>query len=671
MIKINSFDVFDTVLVRVTGSPSSVFLLLGKQLANLSLIDCTPEVFARLRISAAHRAFANRQQPPTLEQIYEELGFSLALTPLQRSQLLEKEQELEAELIRPVPFLKQNIYRLRQQGEKIVFVSDMYLASKFIIQQLARHGLWNSSDRCYVSCEYGKSKKSGELFAEILQQQKTLPQKMSHLGNNLVADIKGAKKARVKAQYFAEGNLNRYETILDSYTWSTGGFASLLAGASRLARLTIPVTRSQEATIRDVTAGVVAPLLTGYVLWLLQRAQELNLKRLYFLSREGQVLLQIARRLQEKLNFSCELRYLYGSRLSYNLPATKSLEEHWIWASLANNNVSSLEDFFDRLGIQLEEISDSLAAVGFTPKDWYRSVDQSQVPFLGAALKADAVSQLIFTKAASKRKVLLKYLQQERLLDRDNKGIVDVGWAGSLFVALSRLIHSGNGKQPFGFYFGKFKNAMDDECNLLEAYFVDRRFNQGFLQTEIAHALELFCTADHGTVIDFEDKGEWVSPVLKEDFNLRVLDWGLPIVRQTINCFLDNLLLEKDLVNPYVDVREPLAKVFEVFWSTPSKAEAMVWGSLPWEKHLRTQKIAYNPWAESYGYQHVLQFALTGKLPKHHAHTWTHGSTQLSSPLIQKAFQCITLLKSKVSQTKGKFLFNQSQDNSSVCSEIL
>jgi hypothetical protein len=67
-----------------------------------------------------------------------------------------------------------------------------------------------------------------------------------------------------------EGNPNRYEKILESYTWSTGGLSALMAGASRMARLSIPSRSAEEAAIRDVAAGVVAPVLTAYVLWILE-----------------------------------------------------------------------------------------------------------------------------------------------------------------------------------------------------------------------------------------------------------------------------------------------------------------------------------------------------------------------------------------------------------------
>ncbi|MGK7875548.1 MAG: HAD family hydrolase [Xenococcaceae cyanobacterium] len=648
MIEINSFDVFDTVVTRVTGSPTTAFLLLGKQLLGLSEISCTPETFARLRIAAERLALKNIGESTTLHHIYEELGSSLGLTVTERNQLMVRELALQSELIRFVPCVKEHIKALRHQGQQVIFVSDMHLPSDFIKQQLVHHQLWRDGDRCYVSCEYGKSKLSGGLFPEVLHRENISPSQISHLGNDLHADVEAAKKIGIEAKFFSEGNLNRYEKILESYAWSTEGFSSVIAGASRLARLTIPASSSQEEAIRDVTAGVVAPILVGYVLWLLRRAQELNLKRLYFLSRDGQILLEIARKLVSKLNYYCELRYLYGSRLSWNRATIKSFDEHWIWYPLYK--FCSLEYLFDRLDIQQEEIIDSLSNFGFTKNDWCRSLSKEEVQLLRSVLNEKQVRELILRKTDQKRQILRKYLGQEGLLDSDDKGIVDLGWAGSMYSALSRLIDSDAGKPLVGFYFAKNRRPnIDKECQLLEAYFFDERINKGFLylDSKIKEALELFCSADHGTVMGFKKRDEQVYPVLEEDINQRVISWGLPMLRKTTDCFIENLLLDSSLVNTRADIRECSAKVFEAFWLTPSQSEARAWGSLPWDEHLASKGAMQPSWAESYKWKHVFELLLHGNFPRHHSRTWVRGSIVQSPPLIQKALKYSASLRRK------------------------
>ena len=107
----------------------------------------------------------------------------------------------------------------------------------------------------------------------------------------------------------------RYARLLDGADAADLGrrlaAAATAAGAEH--RLEDPHLRAVD----EVGRWVAAPLLVPYVLWLLCDARARGLKRLYFVARDGQVLLAIARRLAPRVGFDGELRYLYGSRRSW------------------------------------------------------------------------------------------------------------------------------------------------------------------------------------------------------------------------------------------------------------------------------------------------------------------------------------------------------------------
>jgi hypothetical protein len=104
-IQMISLDVFDTVLTRLTGTPPTIFLLLGKRLAANGLIRDSPEVFARARVTAERVCRTNlcAHEDVTLEEIYIELAKARALSATARERIMSEELSLERDLLRPVP----------------------------------------------------------------------------------------------------------------------------------------------------------------------------------------------------------------------------------------------------------------------------------------------------------------------------------------------------------------------------------------------------------------------------------------------------------------------------------------------------------------------------------------------------------------------------------------
>jgi hypothetical protein len=84
----------------------------------------------------------------------------------------------------------------------------------------------------------------------------------------------GLRTCRVKRDH-----LNSYDSILEQFTVQSYGLISLMAGAARIARLTVSSANDHD-TIASVSTGVAAPALTKYVIWLLHRASKLVIERL-------------------------------------------------------------------------------------------------------------------------------------------------------------------------------------------------------------------------------------------------------------------------------------------------------------------------------------------------------------------------------------------------------
>src|ERR1039457_1925381 len=149
----------------------------------------------------------------------------------------------------------------------------------------------------------------------------------------------------------AVSGATRYEQIMDAHSARPGDLAERFAHASWAARTAVEVTSEHETAIRDVAAGVAAPALVGFVLWIQEQSRQRGLRRLRFLSRDGQVLYELTRRLASVLGTGLVLEDVYSSRLTWSFAATEPrrlAEAPWLFNSFIKSNAA---DVCARLGL--------------------------------------------------------------------------------------------------------------------------------------------------------------------------------------------------------------------------------------------------------------------------------------------------------------------------------
>lgn len=574
-----SFDIFDTVLVRALGRPDALFLLLGRRLRREGLIACAPEAFAAARKAADRYAYAKagRDGGVTHEDICAELGALLGIDDHDLRAVARAELTLEAEVLRPSPVGFRLVRDARAAGRRVAYLSDMYLPSSFLRSQLARYGLWQLGDRLYVSSEQAASKRSGRLYRQVAAAEGVGRGRLSHHGNDWRSDVLAARFAGVRASHVLDGNLNRYERLLVDVS----GLGAALAGASRLTRLGVPAATPHDAVIRDVTASVAAPLLVAYVLWALARARRLGLTSLYFLSRDGQVLDEIARRLDARLRTGVQLRYLYASRQAWNLASFAvpgNADPSWV---LTHTRGAALPELLQRLGLAPAELGQVLERVD--PRRPLADEDRAE---LLAALGRPPLSDLVSLRAWERRRLLERYLRQEGVLDDRPCALVDLVARGSQHRTAALLARAAGAVEPTGLYLGRQRHEARSPQDLgqVETYLFDEVRGIGAPEIQQQQPLLFaFCAADHGSLLAYEPSGPRVLPVLTEDRNGPALRWGLPMLRRTLACFVDALVLDPDDLEPGPDVRAATVAAVQRLWRDPSSQEAAAWGAFPVE----------------------------------------------------------------------------------------
>jgi predicted HAD superfamily hydrolase len=353
-----SFDVYDTCITRLTGVPRSLFFILAHSL-DLEPLGIDERRFVHLRTLAEHLAYTRNDESTTFEDIYCEFGTLIPSRDfLDRAQ--EKETGLEKMCAVAIPDTIECINEERRNGKKIAFLSDMYLPSRTIREILQSKDIYRDGDVILVSCEEKTGKASGGLFNRL----KNYPDYGGHIlhrGNNPHSDMRGALKANCSAVLYAPAALNKYERIMEDFSDATCGFSSYLAGVSRAIRFASSRDSDRDKTITSVTAGMAAPILAAFVFWILKESSRRKIERLYFVSRDGEVLLEIAKKLSALSGEfgKIELRYLHGSRHAWYPPSIrtkKDLEEAFDTWLFEDTPDDTPEDFFARLNISMDDI---------------------------------------------------------------------------------------------------------------------------------------------------------------------------------------------------------------------------------------------------------------------------------------------------------------------------
>lgn len=580
---VRSFDVFDTLITRTVGQPTSLFLLLGRQLLADGQTTLPPAEFARHRAEAERVAAArDGGVEATLAEIYIQLGRTLGLTGEISSRWAEHEMDLEERCLRSAPGAAAVVAQARAESPRLLFISDMYLPSSFIQKILEREKLWQPGDALYVSCEHGCAKRDGRLFSLLAQREGLRTTQILHTGDNGLGDVRGARRAGARAQHVTDCHLNAHENRLESFATETVGVSALLAGAGRLARLTRGDSTPRSDGLRMVTAGVAAPLLVSFVGWLLARAAERGLRRLYFVSRDGFVLKELAERMPHP---GVELRYLYGSRQAWHVPAIGTLDARecgWIFEETARMSVRTV---CSRVGCAPELLADLLAGQGFPAARWDEPLMVDDIARLRTAWQEnEGVLARLRPVVAINRALTARYLRQAGLFDPEPWAMVDLGWSGRLQDSLARLLDPGS-PPLLGFYFALKANAAPDggAAGAKEAFLWDGRREPAFYIPDMFQVMESFCTAPHGSVTGYAEDGREVRAVFRDGMEKQLTAWGLPVVHDTLRTFAEALTLPALMTEDWRRCRPMAVEVLRTFACRPASAEAAAWGAFPYE----------------------------------------------------------------------------------------
>ena len=486
LLQLYSFDIFDTCLTRLVARPADAFWVLGeKMLAHAGNAKPTPDELTDFRLERMRAEREARAKKPNgevvLADIYAEFDW-LERRGLSREWGMQAEIEMEHELLRPIAAARTRIRRARESGARVIFISDMYLPGKILSAWLVEHGMARPEEPVYVSGEVDKSKKTGELFRWVAEREGLDFRRWRHVGDHPVSDLETPRRLGIQAEQWCPAELTPYEERAYGALGDVVA-ASRLAGTMRCVRIgggqesapekdtngdkhadgdTQESSDERLAAVRSMAANIGAPLLVAFVLFVLRRAREAGVQRLYFLSRRGELPLKIARVFQEDFP-EIELRYLYSSRRAWR-PASHGRWCRELWDDLVDPQFPmDLQELLNMLGLGNTGIADGFLA-------HFSREDDTEAMF--AWLSRPAAVAAINQSLIEERKLVLAYLDQEGLWERDRIGMVDDGWSGKVQRDLNWLLKSREEAPDLqGFFFGLSQERLPQkECGLQHVF---------------------------------------------------------------------------------------------------------------------------------------------------------------------------------------------------------
>jgi predicted HAD superfamily hydrolase len=642
-----SYDIFDTTLVRTYLKSTDLFDGLASVLAKEKLIE-EEASFKAERINAEVKARQiTTEEEISLEEIYNQLSLVYQWTSKQCSLAKKLEIEFELKNLRPNAEIVEEINDLISKGNTVCFASDIYLKEDFINEALLKNGIRKGFD-LFTSSAKQKTKHHSSLYSFILKHYDTSFHNIVHKGDNKYSDYEVPRKLGIRATWYKSSMPSLYEKMVYGLSFPDRKLIGRLAGSMKSARLGRSFSDERQKTIWETGANVIGPILFSYVLWVLQMARSKNIERLNFIARDGQILLKVAKIIQNYCpQFqSIQCHYLYGSRQAWHLPSVTKIEDSEISWIFDNTNFLSIESICQRVGIQIDSIGDTLLENGFDKGHWNDNLAQQQRIRLKNIFKSSIeIQSRIIEQADEKRKTLLGYLAQEEFFATNKVGIVDIGWRGRLQSSLSKslIADSKTGVELHGFYWGLYSDSSQVEKNgVFHSFFkkpLEKR-KTDFL-TKYAQLLEVFVAATHGSCVgySYSELDKKYAPHLKEQVNSTMIEWGIETQQQATLQFCKDFCSSISSEDIYNIQHESLLRIntilFTHFCKDPSFKEADTYGSV---------KI-FEDQTENISYELAPRTSLENPAIKHNHNIWREGCRARNHFIFYYSYRVSTIIR--------------------------
>lgn len=494
--KFYSFDVFDTLLSRKCMIPKGIFYKVMENLRrsgeNFPSIFFSDYVDIRMQAEANCRELLRKTVGDfeiTFNDIFIRLKDVFELSDTQIELLKTWEVEAELEDVIPLPDMLDKAERLISENETVALISDMYLPKDIIAQMIEKVSPVLAKVPLFVSSEYGVQKSTQQLYLSVYKEFS--PWKFDgwvHYGDNARSDGVQAQAIGIEPVVHAIPKLNAYENGIINKCRSYDAY--LLAGL--LARM-----RTESISTKDYyTYSHISAYMVPYVAWCVRNAIEKGIKTLYFISRDGYFLKQVAEEFIKVKGLSLKVKYLYGSRRAWRIPAMINNIDNEFFTNFGNLvGVDSYDKLLSSLSISSNLFQRMFPDCGINERS---NIDNDTLISLRDYFsKSKKYHDYLLDVAKKERKNVLGYLNQE--IDFTEKYAFVEYWArGYTQTCLSNLLNeiTGGSKECIFYYYRSILPSVGN----------DVRVNYSTNTNSLIPVEAIFANSPHGTVTGYKNK---------------------------------------------------------------------------------------------------------------------------------------------------------------------
>lgn len=511
-----SFDIFNTLITRLTATPEGVFLAMQQRLKDRNLPPELINTFYTQRVLAEQ--LARKQsitEDITLDEIYAKIQKKFNLSQKQNQLLIDLEIETECILARGIIKNINKVLKLLDEEKHVVFISDMYLSSNQIKEILGHIEPRLTTCKIYVSSEQKVCKYTGNLFLSVAEKEKIKLSQIFHLGDNYYSDYKIPQKLGIRAERYIFPEKLKYEKNIFC---ETSLYTQFTLGTSICQR-----TKEDLSQIEIFGSSFAAPLLYGYVNYILNWAVNNHIHCLYFVARDGDILLKIAKEICKIKEIDIQLKYLHLSRQVCYLVAINHINKES--EILIKDFLPDLATFIKRFNIDIKLLNKTISEIKIN--SIHQKLTKKQRDKILALIKGTKIEEQLLNECNHVRSLLQHYLIQQSFFNQADHVLIDIGWSGKSQDCLYNFLCNVQPDISLTYhYLGSskdYKNRYSVETSEKNQkfFYLDQVMH---LHEEIVF-LEAITASDHGSTYNYqEDETGIITPILSPYCKLSA--WG-------------------------------------------------------------------------------------------------------------------------------------------------